>query len=408
MSVPPRGASGPDSGDHGVVLVLNAGSSSLKFQTFALGSDPLRGELRGQIDGIGSDAKVAVYAGSRESVLHEDLDDVAMQDPRTALEWLSRWLDGHLAGRSLLGVGHRVVHGGTHYSAPVRIDERVMRTLEDLIPLAPLHQPPNLAPIRGLMAARPELPQVACFDTAFHRTQPIEAELFALPRHFYDEGVRRYGFHGLSYEYIARSLGTVAPAAAAGRTVVAHLGSGVSMCAMHGSRSVATTMGFTALDGCPMGTRTGSLDPGVVLHLARERGMSLDAIETLLYKQSGLLGLSGVSNDMRELQASPDPGARLAIDYFVYRLVREVGALAAAMGGIDALVFTAGIGENSPEIRAAVCERLAWLGIALDAVANREGGPRISRADSRVSAWRLPTNEELMIAEQTVQVLALA
>src|SRR5208283_3088478 len=399
-------ASGPEQ-DRGVLLVLNAGSSSLKFQLFALSGEGLRNEIRGQIDGIGDDAWVVIHGGDGEVLLREDLDDARMADPAGALAWLSAWLERPLAGRMLLGVGHRVVHGGTRYAAPVRVDAQVMHELETLIPLAPLHQPPNLAPIRTLLATRPDLPQVACFDTAFHRTQPIVAELFALPKHFYDEGVRRYGFHGLSYQFIARRLASVAPEAAAGKTVVAHLGNGVSMCAMHGGLSVATTMGFTALDGCPMGTRTGSLDPGVVLHLARERKMPLDDIETLLYKQSGLLGLSGVSSDMRELQASDSPDARLAIDYFVYRLAREVGSLAAAMGGIDALVFTAGIGENSAAIRAAVCERVAWLGLDFDPVANRAGGPRISRDGSRVSAWRVPTNEELMIAEQTCKVLAL-
>jgi acetate kinase len=258
-----------------------------------------------------------------------------------------------------------------------------------------------------MLDARPQLPQVACFDTAFHRTQPMEAQLFAIPRHYYDQGVRRYGFHGLSYEYIARRLEAVAPEAAAGRTVVAHLGSGVSMCALHQGRSVATTMGFSALDGCPMGTRPGSLDPGVVLYLLREGGLSLDDVETLLYRRSGLLGLSGIGSDMRELQESSDPNAKLAIDYFVYRLARELGGLAAAMGGLDALVFTAGIGENSPAIRERVCHRAEWLGIHIDHAANASGGPRISRGDSPVSVWRLPTNEERMIAEHTCATLGL-
>jgi acetate kinase len=305
-------------------------------------------------------------------------------------------------------IGHRVVHGGTRYAAPVRVDEQVLAELYKLVPLAPLHQPINLAPIRKLRAARPELPQAACFDTAFHRTQPREAELFALPRHFYDEGIRRYGFHGLSYQFIARSLQEMAPQAAVGRTVVAHLGSGVSMCALHNGRSVATTMGFTALDGCPMGTRSGSLDAGVVLHLARERGMSLDAIEKLLYQQSGLLGLSGISNDMRALLRSDVPAAREAVDYFVYRLSRELGSLAAALGGLNALVFTAGIGENSPEIRAAICARAAWLGVELDDAANSAGGPRISRPHSAVSVWCIPTDEERMIAEQACAAVDVA
>jgi len=401
------GAGDRSAGADGVVLVLNAGSSSIKFQVFEFARNGLHCSLRGQLDGIGSDARFSARRGDGSVLQKDDLDDHDHRTPAAALVWLSAWLEGKLAGKRLVGVGHRVVHGGTVYAAPVCVDESVMQTLDGFVPLAPLHQPHNLAPIRSLMAARPDLPQVACFDTAFHRSQPIEAELFALPRRFYDEGVRRYGFHGLSYEYIARRLAQLAPEAARGRTVVAHLGSGVSMCALHAGRSVATTMGFTALDGCPMGTRSGNLDPGVVLHLARERGMSLDEIERLLYRESGLLGLSGVSNDMRELQESQQPGAKLAIDYFVYRLSREAGSLAASMGGLDAMVFTAGIGENSPQVRAAVCARLAWLGLELDPHANGDARACISHADSKVSAWVIPTDEELMIAEQTCRVLNL-
>ena len=389
------------------VLVLNAGSSSLKFSLFALGDDTLDELVRGQVDGIGTDARFVAKRTDGTSPEHIDLDDAACATPVAALDWLWRWLEGALAGRRLVAVGHRVVHGGPELSEPVRIDAEVIARLEALTSLAPLHQPHNLSPIRRLMAERPGLAQVACFDTAFHRTQPIEAELFALPRSYYDEGVRRYGFHGLSYEYVSRRLLEVAPAEARGRVVIAHLGSGVSMCALHDGRSRATTMGFTALDGCPMGTRTGSVDPGVVLYLGRERGMSFDEIETLLYKRSGLLGLSGVSNDMRELESSDAPGARLAIDYFVYRLAREVASLAGAIGGLDALVFTAGIGEHSPRVRAAVCERLRWLGIELDAAANTAGTIRISSAGSRVSTWCVPTDEERMIAGHTRTVLGL-
>jgi len=396
----PRGSEGD------ALLVLNAGSSSLKFTVFDLDGGALREAVRGQIDGIGADVRfVARHADGRPAA-REDLDDRRVGTPAAALAWLWDWLDAPLAGRRLAAVGHRVVHGGTVYAEPVRIGPDVLDALERLVPLAPLHQPHNLEPIRRLAKAHPQLPQVACFDTAFHRTQPIEAELFALPRALYDEGIRRYGFHGLSYESVAGRLREVAPAAAAGRTVVAHLGSGVSMCALVGGRSVATTMGFTALDGCPMATRSGSLDPGVVLHLARERGMPLDDIETLLYKQSGLLGLSGVSNDMRALEASDQPGAQLAIRYFVYRLAREVASLAAAMGGLDALVFTAGIGENSARIRAEVAKRLEWLGLALDPAANDAAAMRISAPGSRVSAWRVPTDEEGMIATHTRALLA--
>jgi acetate kinase len=394
---PPRG---------GTVLVLNAGSSSLKFETFELAGDRLSSSMEGELAGIGAAAHFTARRADGTRLADETLG-ARVADAPGALAWLSGWLLPRLADRRLLAVGHRVVHGGFRHDAPVRVDETVLAELHALSPLAPLHQPHNLAPIRAFAALHPALPQVACFDTAFHRTMPIEAELFALPRAYFDEGVRRYGFHGLSYESIARRLPSIAPEAAAGRTVVAHLGNGVSMCALLAGRSIATTMGFTALDGCPMATRSGTIDPGVVLWLARERGMSIDAIERLLYRESGLLGLSGVSGDMRTLLASDAPGARLAIDYFTYRLARDAGSLAAALGGLDALVFTAGIGEHSAPIRAAVAARCAWLGLELDPQANDAGGPRISRAGSRVSAWRIPTDEEAMVAEQTVRVLGL-
>lgn len=389
------------------VLVLNAGSSSLKFQVFDLEDAGLRCAMRGQVDGIGADARFRVRDAEGAFLHDEDLDDARHGTPQAAFAHLSGWLREALGGRTLAGVGHRVVHGGTHHGAPARVDAALLEALAGLAPLAPLHQPHNLAPIRALAASDPGLAQVACFDTAFHRTQPIEAELFALPLAWHEAGVRRYGFHGLSYEFVSRRLAALAPRAAAGRVVVAHLGSGVSMCALRAGRSVATTMGFTALDGCPMGTRTGSLDAGVVLHLAREHGLDLDRIERLLYRESGLLGLSGVSADMRELEASDDPRAALAIDYFTYRIAREAGSLAAALGGLDALVFTAGIGENSPRVRAAVCERLEWLGVRIDASANREGGGCLDAPGARVSTWRVPTDEERMIAEHTCTVLGL-
>lgn len=388
------------------ILVVNAGSSSLKFQVFELEADDLAVRFRGLIDGIGTRPNFAVKDAAGAAVVDRPLSAAEGGDPAACLAFLGGWLRKAGAGSELAGVGHRVVHGGALYSAPMRIDAQVVAELEKFVPLAPLHQPHNLAPIRALMASQPKLPQVACFDTAFHRTQPIEAALFALPKHYYDEGVLRYGFHGLSYEYIAAQLPRVAPEIAAGRVVVAHLGSGVSMCALAGGKSVGSTMGFTALDGCPMGTRCGELDPGVVIYLARERGMSMDEIEALLYKKSGLLGISGVSNDMRDLLASDAPDARLAVDFFVYRIACELGSLAAALGGIDGVVFTAGVGENSALIRARICERAAWLGLDLDTGANASGGPRISRAGSRVSAWVIPTNEELMIARHTRAVLA--
>ena len=305
----------------------------------------------------------------------------------------------------MIGVGHRVTHGGPHYSAPVLVDDALMEEVEKLIPLAPLHLPHNLAYIKAVRAMESNMPQVACFDTAYHRGHPEVAERFAIPDALHQEGVRRYGFHGLSYEYIARELSRVAPEVAGGRVVVCHLGSGASMCAIQGGRSIDSTMGLTALDGLPMGTRCGALDPGVVLYLMAEKGYDGEALQQLLYNDCGLRGLSGISNDMRVLEASDDPQARLALDYFVYRVNRELGALAATMGGIDAVVLTAGIGERSPEIRARICDGARWLGVSLDQEANLAAGPRITTADSRVSAWVIPTDEEKMIAIHTYAVL---
>jgi acetate kinase len=302
-------------------------------------------------------------------------------------------------------IGHRVVHGGPDYSAPVLIDDAILDRLQELVPLAPLHQPNNLAPIREVRRRYPQIPQVACFDTAFHRNHPEVADRYAISDEFYRAGVRRYGFHGLSYEYVAQSLREIEPALADGRVVVCHLGSGASMCAIHAGRSVDSTMGFTAVDGLPMGTRTGQLDPGVVLYLVQNRGFGAEEIEKFLYHQGGLKGLSGVSNDMRDLEASDARGAKLAIDYFVFRVVRETGALAAAMGGIDGIVFTAGIGEHSPEVRTAVIERLAWLGVELDPASNAKHGPVISTDASRLKALVVPTNEELMIARHSLRLV---
>jgi len=323
-----------------------------------------------------------------------------------ALDHLLGFLKDQLDGHRLLGVGHRVVHGGSEYSQPVRVDAAILGRLETFVPLAPLHQPHNLAPIRALAARLPDLPQVACFDTAFHRTNPPLAQMFALPPEYAEAGVRRYGFHGLSYEYIAAALPALDAKAAAGRTLVLHLGNGSSMCAIRDGHSVASTMGFTAVEGLPMGTRCGSMDPGVMLYLMDERRMDARAIEKLIYQQSGLLGISGISSDMRTLLASDEPRARLAVDYFVYRISRELGSLAGALGGLDAIVFTAGIGEKAVAIRERVCRDAAWLGVEFDAQANAAHGPRISTAASRVSAWVIPTNEELMIARHTRRVLA--
>jgi acetate kinase len=392
----------------GAILVLNAGSSSLKFSLFQ--SDDadaeLRSTLEGQVDGIGqSTARLVVSKQSAEGRTSQPLSAAEAGDHRAAIDCVRAWLRAHGGVLHLAAVGHRVVHGGSLFDAPVRIDKSVIEQLERLIPLAPLHEPPQVAAIRALADAAPDLPQVACFDTAFHRTQPALAQALGLPRELTDTGVRRYGFHGLSYEAISLALPSVAPQVADGRVVIAHLGNGASLCALRGRRSVATTMGFSTLDGLLMGTRPGGLDPGVLLYLMDQHGMDARGLEDLLYHRSGLLGVSGLSSDMRELLASGDPRAREAVDLFVYRITRELGSLAAALGGLDALVFTGGIGENAPVIRARVCEDARWLGVRLDDAANRAGGPRISAADSPVSAWMLRTDENRMIALHTSALL---
>ncbi len=389
-----------------VLLVLNAGSSSIKFSVFELGAaSALARLLSGEIDGLGERPRFVAKDQAGTPLREEDLR--GGYSHADALGAIIAWVESRTAGAALAAAGHRVVHGGVRYTAPVRLAPDVRAWLETLVPLAPLHQPHNLAAIRAVEKLRPDLPQVACFDTAFHTTQPPVAQAFALPSALTEGGVKRYGFHGLSYEYIASVLPNYLGSAADGRVVVAHLGAGASMCAMRGRRSVATTMGFTALEGLPMGTRTGALDPGVILHLMSERRMSLTAVTELLYKQSGLLGMSGVSSDMRDLLASEEPRSAYAIDVFVYRVARELGSLAAALEGLDALVFTGGIGEHAAPIRARVCRDAEWLGVRLDAAANARGGPRISADGSRASAWMIPTNEELMIARHTVRVAGL-
>jgi acetate kinase len=388
------------------VLTINAGSSSLKFAVYRTGEQG-RPSLaaKGQVEGIGTSPHLIAEDDKGEALVDRRWPEDRGSGHAESFRVIGAWLREHFSNMALLGVGHRVVHGGVDYAAPVRVGPAVLARLEALRPLAPLHQPHNLAGIRAVASVQPDLPQVACFDTAFHRGHPELADWFGLPRGFYDEGIRRYGFHGLSYEYIASVLPEVAPEIAAGRVVVAHLGSGASMCAIRGGRSQDSTMGFTALDGLPMGTRCGALDSGVVLHLIRAYGMDADAVERMLYHECGLKGVSGISNDMRILLASDDPRAALAIELFVWRIARELGALAAVLGGLDGFVFTAGIGERSPEIRTRVCERAAWLGIELDPAANRSGCPRISTDGSRVAVYAIPTDEELMIARHTLAVL---
>jgi len=390
-----------------VLIVLNAGSSSLKFQVFDMpdGEEPQL-VWRGLYEGLGGDARFTVKDASG-SILDESSwgqgEEIGHED---SLMHLIAWLREHQEGRKLVAIGHRVVHGGATYSGPVLVDETVLQALEALVPLAPLHQPHNLEPIRIVRRRLPGMPQVACFDTAFHQTQSDIATLFALPREMRDRGVRRYGFHGLSYDYIASILKDYDPRLAEGRVIVAHLGNGASLCALRNGRSIATTMGFSALDGLPMGTRCGAVDAGVIFFMLREMKLSPEAAERMLYTKSGLLGVSGLSNDMRVLRtnAATNPDAKRAIELFIYRITREIGSLVAALGGIDGLVFTAGIGENDAATRAEVVDGLAWAGLTLDESANGTAGPRIS-SGSGSSVWVIPTNEELVIARQTRSVL---
>ena len=391
------------------LLVINAGSSSIKFAIYQkdASSAQLVADAAGQIEGIGSQPSFTVKSSYGEVLVERTFSVDEAHDHTDAITIIRAWLREYFADGTLLAVGHRVVHGGQHYSAPVLIDAKVLMELETLVPLAPLHQPHNLATIRALLETMPSLPQVACFDTAFHRTQPAVAQRFAIPRRFADEGVRRYGFHGLSYEYIASVLPTLEPTLADARIIVAHLGSGASLCALHKGRSIATTMGFSPLDGLVMGTRCGSIDPGVLLYLMDRHNMDARALEQLLYHQSGLLGVSGISNDMRTLLASDDPRAQEAIELFVYRVGREIGSLSAALGGLDALVFTGGIGEHSAVIRAKVCHQAAWLGLELDDSANEAASTRISKPGSKLSAWIVPTDENLMIARHTLRQVTI-
>ena len=389
-----------------VILVVNAGSSSVKFQIFGVEkAEGLKRLVKGQLDGIGNQPRLVATGADQFCLIDRSYTVSSVPNVVAAISVVADWLR-QTQSFKLLAVGHRVVHGGPDFDQPVIIDESVIKTLDRYSPLAPLHQPSNLAPIRSLLAKRPELMQVACFDTAFHRGHQAVADHFAISDHFYAEGIRRYGFHGLSYEYVSKRLLDCAPDIAKGRVIVAHLGSGASMCAIANGRSVESTMGFTALDGIPMGTRPGQIDPGVLLYWIMEKGMAPATVQDLLYHESGLKGLSGISNDMRELQTSKDPRAKFAVDHFVYRIGLNAGMLTAALGGLDAFVFTAGIGENSPLLRGCIAKTLEWLGVDLDPDANAANRELISRSNSRVALYVIPTDEEQMIARHTLSLLS--
>lgn len=383
------------------LLVLNAGSSSLKFGLYRVEAGQAHARLRGNVEEIGGASRLRIVQG--EAGPAGDFAPVASH--AEALHALLAWLEPELSATTLLGVGHRVVHGGSRYTGPTRVDGDTLAYLEGLVPIDPLHQPHNLAGIRAMLALRPGLPQIACFDTAFHHTLPAVARRFALPRALAEAGVLRYGFHGLSYAAIAERLPAYLGAQADGRIIVAHLGNGASLCALKARRSVETTMSFTPLDGLPMGTRCGAIDPAIPLYLQRALGLDPEAVSELLHRRSGLLGLSGIASDMRVLLASTDPHAAEAVEHFVYHAAQAIGALAMSLAGLDALVFTAGIGEHAAPVREAICRRCAWLGLELDAAANAAHGPRISTDHSRVSAWVIPTDEEALIARQTLGVL---
>lgn len=387
------------------IFVVNAGSSSIKFKLYRVDGDDIDLVVGGALDGIGRLPRLKVKGHDGEVLVDQSFPKDEIPHASAAQHVIGDWVAPRIEGIDLIGIGHRVVHGGPTYSHPVIVDDEVMKTLTSFIPLAPLHQLSNLDPIRVIHERRPDLPQVACFDTAFHRGHPELSERFALPRPLYDEGVRRYGFHGLSYEYVSTALRHIDPSIAAGRVVIAHLGSGASACGLKDGRSIESTMGFTALDGLPMGTRCGALDAGVVLHLIEQKGLSAAEVGHMLYHDSGLLGLSGISNDMRELTDSPAPEAAMAVDFFCLKVAQAITSLATSIGGLDAIVFTAGIGEHSPEVRAKVAERLGWLGIAMDPAGNGASAPRIEAAGSAVPLLIVPTDEEKMIGRHTLRLL---
>ncbi|MDD2705896.1 MAG: acetate/propionate family kinase [Acidocella sp.] len=385
------------------VLTINSGSSSIKFALFELGAELTR-IAAGQAENIGAAPHLRIKVGNVVA-LEKRWPDLAPLDHEDLLGQVLNWVEGHLGEDKLAAAGHRIVHGGEHFIEPVLLNEDIMTKLAGLNQLAPLHEPHNLAAVRAIMNLRPELPQIGCFDTAFHHTMPEVAMRLALPRHFHDEGVRRYGFHGLSYEYISGKLREEAPRLAAGRVIVAHLGNGASLCAMKNGVSIDSTMGFTALDGLMMGTRSGAIDPGVLIYLMQARGMNASDITSLLYKKSGLLGVSGISSDVRTLLADPHPEAAEALELFAYTVARHTGALASSLGGLDGFVFTAGIGEHAPQIRAAICKRLAWLGFDLSPEANTANEPAISTPDSEAEIRVIPTDEELMIARHVLTTI---
>lgn len=388
------------------ILTLNAGSSSIKFALYECPAGARRLVSRGAIEGIGAAPTFTALAPDGTVLEDQHWATGTHLDHEDLLEPLLTWVTSHLGEENLVAVGHRIVHGGSDFHSPTRIDDTVLAALEKLVPLAPLHQPHNIAAVKAIGSLRPGLPQVACFDTTFHHDMPAVATRLALPRKYAEEGVRRYGFHGLSYEYLIARLRELSPGLADGRVIAAHLGNGASLCAMRNGRSIDTTMGFTPLDGLVMGTRCGSIDPGALLYLQQADGLRADDVERVLYHESGLLGVSGISHDMRILQASEDPHAREAIELFVYRLVKHVGALASVLGGLDALVFSAGIGEHSAGVRAAVCERLAWLGIECDTAANARHDSLISTSRSPVRVFVIATDEEAMIAEHTARAMS--
>jgi acetate kinase len=386
------------------VVTLNAGSSSVKFALFAADADWPRLIVSGEVEGLGAKPRF------RAAIVDGDASDrrlAAKLTHKQAIATIFEWIEDAYPAAAISAIGHRVVHGGLSFAAPIIVDAKIIAELRELIPLAPLHQPHNLAGIEGARDAFPHVPQVACFDTAFHRGHAFVDDAYALPYSYYERGLRRFGFHGLSYEYIARRLRMIDPIHAEGGVIVAHLGNGASLCAMKGGRSIATSMGFSALEGLPMGTRCGQIDPGLLLYLLQSDAMTPEELSHLLYERSGLLGLSGVSHDMRTLEASEEPHAQAAIAYFIHRIKMEIAALAAALGGFDALVFTAGIGEHSPRVRAGVVEGLGWLGLTLDTAANSRNDPVISAAQSRIPVFVTPTDEEAMIARHTIETAGL-